>query len=132
MRAASEILRGLEDYPSSKVRAQSGLSGYLSFFSQLSKFAKVINRNKVERCKELIENLQRLKRNFDKQVPVSSAVIGTPQFTRKARYHLHYQKVFHKIIAWHRFGAPDWSVQEELFSIQTIPKLFEYYLLFLI
>lgn len=132
MRAASEILRGLEDYPSSKVRAQSGLSGYLSFFSQLSKFAKVINRNKVERCKELIENLQRLKRNFDKQVPVSSAVIGTPQFTRKARYHLHYQKVFHKIIAWHRFGAPDWSVQEELFSIQSIPKLFEYYLLFLI
>lgn len=132
MRAASEILRGLEDYPSSKIRSQSGISGYLSFFSQLSKFAKAINKNKIERCKELIANLQRLKRTFDERVPVSNTIIGTPQFTRKARYNLHYQKVFHKIIAWHRYGAPDWSVQEELFSIQSIPKLFEYYLLFLI
>ncbi len=132
MRAASEILRGLEEYPSSKVRVQSDISGYISFFSQLSKFAKVVNKNKVARCKELIINLQRLKRTFDERVPVSNTVIGTPQFTRKARYNLHYQKVFHKIIAWHRYGAPDWSVQEELFSIQSIPKLFEYYLLFLI
>ncbi|WCH23254.1 DUF2357 domain-containing protein [Aeromonas salmonicida] len=132
MRAASDVLRGLEDYPSSKIRAPSSISGYLSFFTQLSKFAKSINKNKVARCKDLITNLQRLKRTFDERVPVSCAVIGTPQFTRKARYNLHYQKIFHKIIAWHRFGAPDWSMQEELFSIQSIPKLFEYYLLFLI
>lgn len=132
MRAASEILRGLEEYPSSKVRLKSDISGYISFFAQLNKFAKVVNKNKVARCKELIINLQRLKRTFDERVPVSNTVIGTPQFTRKARYNLHYQKVFHKIIAWHRYGAPDWSVQEELFSIQSIPKLFEYYLLFLI
>lgn len=132
MRAASEILSRLEDYPSSRIREQSSISGYISFFAQLSKFAKVVNKNKVSRCKELIINLQRLKRNFDERVPVTNIVIGTPQFTRKARYNLHYQKVFHKIIAWHRFGAPDWSVQEELFSIQSIPKLFEYYLLFLI
>jgi hypothetical protein len=132
MRAASEIMRCLEDYPSSKTRMQPNISGYLSFFTQLSKFAKSINKNKVSRCRELIINLQQLKRTFDERVPVASAVIGTPQFTRKARYNLHYQKIFHKIIAWHRFGAPDWSVQEELFSIQSIPKLFEYYLLFLI
>ncbi|WP_061796138.1 DUF2357 domain-containing protein [Serratia ficaria] len=132
MRAASEILRGLEEYPSSKIREHSGISGYISFFAQLSKFAKAVNKNKVARCKELIVNLQRLKRTFDERVPVSNIVIGTPQFTRKARYNLHYQKVFHKVIAWHRFGSPDWSVQEELFSIQSIPKLFEYYLLFLI
>jgi hypothetical protein len=104
----------------------------LSFFSQLSRFAKIINKNKVSRCKDLISTLQRLKRTFDDRVPVSDTVIGTPQFTRKARYNLHYQKIFHKVIAWHRFGSPDWSVQEELFSIQSIPKLFEYYLLFLI
>ncbi|EGX6959744.1 DUF2357 domain-containing protein [Aeromonas hydrophila] len=132
MRAASDIMRGLEDYPSSKIRAQSSISGYLSFFTQLNKFAKAINKNKVARCKELILHLQRLKRTFDERVPVSCPVIGTPKFTRKARYNLHYQKIFHKIIAWHRFGAPDWSVQEELFSIKSIPKLFEYYLLFLI
>lgn len=132
MRAASELLRGLEDYPSTKIREHSDISGYISFFAQLSKFAKAINKNKVSRCKELIVNLKRLKHTFDERVPVSNIVIGTPQFTRKARYNLHYQKVFHKIIAWHRFGAPDWSVQEELFSIQSIPKLFEYYILFLI
>ena len=132
MRAASEILSGLEEYPSSKVRENLSTSGYISFFAQLSKFARAINKNKVSRCKELIAHLQRLKRTFDERVPVSKIVIGTPQFTRKARYNLHYQKVFHKIIAWHRFGAPDWSIQEELFSIQSIPKLFEYYLLFLI
>lgn len=131
MRAASELLRRLEDYPSSKVRPQQNLSGYLSFFSQLSRFAKTINRNKVERCRGLISTLQRLKRVFDERVPVVNPIMGTPHFTRKARYNLHYQKVFHKIIAWHRFGSPDWSVQEELFSIQSIPKLFEYYLLFL-
>ncbi|HIE0659587.1 TPA: DUF2357 domain-containing protein [Providencia rettgeri] len=132
MRAATDILIGLEEYPSSRIQIQSSTSGYISFFSQLNRFAKIINKNKVIRCKELIVNLQRLKRTFDERVPVSKAVIGTPQFTRKARYNLHYQKIFHKIIAWHRFGAPDWSVQEELFSIQSIPKLFEYYLLFLI
>lgn len=132
MRSASEILRGLEEYPSSRVSAYSETNGYISFFSQLSRFAREINKNKVSKCKELIVTLQRLKRTFDKRVPVTSIVIGTPLFTRKARYNLHYQKVFHKIIAWHRFGSPDWSVQEELFSIQSIPKLFEYYLLFLI
>ncbi|QBX42228.1 DUF2357 domain-containing protein [Pseudomonas fluorescens] len=132
MRAASELLRRLEDYPASKIRTQQDLSGYLSFFSQLSKYAKIINRKKAERCRELIEALQGLKRKFDDKVPVTTPIIGTPQFTRKARYNLHYQKIFHKIIAWHRFGSPDWSVQEELFSIQSIPKLFEYYLLFLV
>lgn len=131
MRAAAELLRRLEEYPSSKVRPHQDLSGYLSFFTQLSKFAKAINRNKVERCKMLIGTLQKLKRAFDERVPVVNPVLGTPQFTRKARYNLHYQRVFHKIISWHRFGSPDWSIQEELFSIQSIPKLFEYYLLFL-
>ncbi|GAB3371831.1 DUF2357 domain-containing protein [Azotobacter armeniacus] len=132
MRATSELLQRLEDYPSSKIRPQQDLSGYLSFFSQLSRFAKTINRNKVERCRELLSTLQRLKRICNEQIPVVNPVIGTPQFTRKARYNLHYQKIFHKVIAWHRFGSPDWSVQEELFSIQSIPKLFEYYLLFLV
>jgi hypothetical protein len=131
MRASAELLRRLEDYPSSKIRSQHGLSGYLSFFSQLSRFAKAINKNKVERCRELIYTLQKLKRIFDERVPVVNPILGTPHFTRKARYNLHYQKIFHKIIAWHRFGSPDWSTQEELFSIQSIPKLFEYYLLFL-
>lgn len=39
---------------------------------------------------------------------------------------------FQKIVDWYRFGKPDWSVQEELLSIQSIPKLFEYYSLFYI
>jgi hypothetical protein len=132
MRAASELLRKLEDHPTSKIKAEQDLSGYISFFSQLSRFAKIINRNKAEKCRELLSTLQRLKQVFDEKIPVTNSITGTPQFTRKARHKLHYQKIFHKVIAWHRYGSPDWSVQEELFSIQSIPKLFEYYLLFLV
>lgn len=50
----------------------------------------------------------------------------------KAKKDSLYLSVFKKIVDWYRFGSPDWSVQEELLSIQSIPKLFEYYSLFYI
>lgn len=129
LRAASEILARLELPAAGRVSTRE--EGYVSFFTQMVKFSKIINQTKVDRCKKIITGLHRTKRVLESRLHVSMPVVGTPQFTRKARYNIHYQRIYHKIISWHRFGAPDWSVQEELFSIQSVPKLFEYYVLFL-
>jgi len=129
LRAASDILTRLE-LPIN-ARTLNRETGYVSFFTQMARFSKLINQTKVDRCKKLVTRLHTIKRSLEDRLPVSVKVIGTPQFTRKARYNIHYQRIYHKIISWHRFGAPDWSVQEELFSIQSVPKLFEYYVLFL-
>lgn len=60
-------------------------------------------------------------------MPAKKHIIGVPTFTMKAKKDPLYLSVFKKIVDWYRFGKPDWSVQEELLSIQSIPKLFEYY-----
>lgn len=131
IRAATDILSGLETKPSSS-RPQVEVSGYSSFFSQINRFIKSINSTKIERCRTLLQSLHKLRHKLIQDLPVTAVAIGRPLFTQKARFHINYQRVFNRIISWHRFGAPDWSAQEELFSIQSIPKLFEYYVLFLI
>lgn len=129
IRAVSEMLSGLEVPEILPPDPQK--EGYVSLFSQLTNFSKKINKTKTARLKNLINELQHIKITLEQRLPVSRKIIGTPKFTKKARYNIHYQRIYHKIISWHRFGAPDWSVQEELFSIQSVPKLFEYYVLFL-
>jgi len=129
--SAKSIRQKLGEVPLD-VRMQSGISGYMSFFSQIKKFSAAINKAKIERCERIILSLESLMVTLRRRLPVRGVYMGVPHFTQKAKQHDHYRKIFHKMIIWHNFGAPDWSAQEELFSIKNIPKLFEYYLLFLI
>lgn len=129
--AAKDILRGLSQ-PPIETRPHVTVDGYLSFFSQIKKFLSTINTSKIERCERLVKKFESFAERLRRKLPVKSSFKGVPQFTQKTKQNIYYQKIFHRMIAWHRFGAPDWSLQEELFSIKDIPKLFEYYLLFLI
>ncbi|WP_194150479.1 DUF2357 domain-containing protein [Ewingella americana] len=106
--------------------------GYSSFFSQINKFHRNINLKKVEKCKEILSNLSYLRKKIDTNMYVSKKITGIPSFTMKAKHNPSYLIIFNKIANWHRFGKPDWSIEDELFSIKSIPKLFEYYTLFYI
>ncbi|UUP58020.1 DUF2357 domain-containing protein [Escherichia coli] len=132
IQTTSTLLSGFES-PERKVYKVNGTpSGYVSFFSQIQKFQKSINERKILKCKSILVNLHSIKRLMTEKIPSKKNIVGIPTFTMKAKKDSLYLSVFKKIVDWYRFGSPDWSVQEELLSIQSIPKLFEYYSLFYI
>lgn len=103
--------------------------GYVSFFSQVRKFAVAINANKIITCDLMLKELHGLRAWFESKVSVSKLYMGVPYFTQKAKRNFLYHQVFSRFISWHRYGNPDWGVQDELNSIKDIPRLFEYYVL---
>lgn len=131
IRVSTELIAGFE-VPSSGRGHDHQSIGYTSFFSQISRFTKELNKKKISRLKALRARLSNLRQSAQLLIPVTRAISGTPVFTPKARDNISYRRLFSKIIAWHNLGAPDWSAQEELHSIQSMPKLFEIYVLFLL
>lgn len=107
----------------------AGFTGYVSLFTQINKFSTIINKKKIETCARLMREISQIYAQLRKAIPVSKPCTDTPRFTQKSKSNILYRQIFSRSIAWRRYGAPDWSFQEELFSIQSIPKLFEYYLL---
>lgn len=130
--AAREIRARLVEAGSARPGQTAALDGYVSFFTQIGRFSATINANKIQRCEEILSELIRLREWLIRVVPVSREEAGKPAFTQKARHTLLYQQVFRKVLLWHSYGEPDWSVQDELTSIKSIDKLFEYYVLSLI
>ena len=118
----------------SKVQSQpiGDFEGYVSFFSQINRLSVAINQNKIDKCSRFIIDLNNMRAWLKQKLPVKRLCLGMPLFTQKAKYNLLYQRVFERMISWHRYGAPDWGFQDELNSIKDIPRLFEYYLLCLI
>ncbi|MFH4347355.1 hypothetical protein WAJ13_23140, partial [Acinetobacter baumannii] len=57
---------------------------------------------------------------------VKKLYTGEPYFTHKAKQNRYYQKIFLLMSEWMRFGKPDWSLQNEVNSIQDLSKLFEF------
>jgi hypothetical protein len=106
--------------------------GYSSFFSQISKYSGIINRNKIDKCESLDSRLSTILARLRKYLPVSHYAFGIPRITPKAKVNSYYREVFFKMIELLRFGKPDWSATDELLSITSISKLFEYYCLFLV
>jgi len=132
IQSTSNLLSGFES-PGKKAHKTNGTPlGYISFFSQIQKFQKSINQRKALKCRSILTSLHALKRILSERIPSKKTISGIPTFTMKAKKDPLYLSAFKKIVEWHRFGTPDWSVQEELLSIQSIPKLFEYYSLFYI
>ncbi|WP_368266073.1 DUF2357 domain-containing protein [Dickeya chrysanthemi] len=104
--------------------------GYVSFYSQIKRFQRKINERKIIKCNDILLLLNVMQNKLQKFIPVKRKVVGIPSLTMKAKYNRAYLAIFNKIISWYRFGSPDWSKQDELLSIKSIPKLFEYYCLF--
>lgn len=132
IQTTSILLSGFES-PDKKISKVNGTPlGYVSFFSQIQKFQRSINERKILKCKAILASLHSIKKIMTEKIPSKKIIVGIPTFTMKAKKDPLYLSVFKKIVDWYRFGSPDWSVQEELLSIQSIPKLFEYYSLFYI
>ncbi|NDL00354.1 DUF2357 domain-containing protein [Photorhabdus bodei] len=127
--AVSGLLAGFET-PTQYQEKNNTYSEYVSFYNQIRKFQRKINHNKIKKCKEMLIYLNHIKRKLNKRIPVKRQLTGIPTLTMKVKNHKTYLSIFNKIISWYRFGSPDWSTQEELLSLKSIPKLFEYYSLF--
>ncbi|WP_196245034.1 DUF2357 domain-containing protein [Xenorhabdus bovienii] len=127
--AVSNLLAGFDT--SEKPNENNFVYGeYISFYNQIRKFQKRINHNKIKKCREILILLNNINGKINKMIPVKRQITGIPALTMKVKHNKAYLAIFKKIINWHRFGSPDWSTQEELLSIKSIPKLFEYYTLF--
>lgn len=127
--AVSGLLAGY-DTESSLNETRVIKEGYVSFFNQVKIFQRKINDRKIIKCNEILFLLNSVQNKIMKHIPVKRKVVGIPSLTMKAKYNRSYLAIFNKIISWYRFGSPDWSKQDELLSIKSIPKLFEYYCLF--
>lgn len=132
IQTTSLLLSGFESPDRKNIKVNGTPQGYISFFSQIQKFQRSINERKILKCKSILANLHSTKRMMADKIPSKKIVVGIPTFTMKAKKDPLYLSIFKKIVDWYRFGSPDWSVQDELLSIQSIPKLFEYYTLFYI
>lgn len=130
IQTTSLLLSGFRNPEKNAHKVNGSPMGYVSFFSQIQKFQKSINARKVLKCNAILSSLHSLKKIMADYIPSKKYISGIPIFTMKAKKDPLYLSVFKKIVDWYRFGKPDWSVQEELLSIQSIPKLFEYYSLF--
>lgn len=130
--ATSAIIANFEHPRNTQSNFENNVDGYSSFFSQIKKYHQKLNVNKINKCKEILLQLSLIRKKIDSRVSVTKKVTGIPIFTMKAKHNPNYLIIFNKIASWHRYGKPDWSMQEELFSIKSIPKLFEYYILFYI
>ncbi|MNG93903.1 hypothetical protein D3C72_753950 [compost metagenome] len=130
--SASSILNGFTLSKPQPSKINSSIEGYSSLFTQIKKFQKEINAKNISRCRDIIETLSAMKFEITRRIPTKKIETGIPTFTMKAKNKPHYLSLYNKIVMWHRYGKPDWSMQEELLSIKNIPKLFEYYLLFYI
>ncbi|SXF79216.1 DUF2357 domain-containing protein [Klebsiella variicola] len=127
--SVSALLAGYDtDIPYKEMKPVS--NGYVSFYSQIKKFQRKINEKKIIKCNDILLLLNALQNKLHKFIPVKRKITGIPSLTMKAKYNRAYFAIFNKIISWYRFGSPDWSKQDELLSIKSIPKLFEYYCLF--
>lgn len=104
------------------------LQGYESLFNKINQFNLLLNQPCIDRCNDYIRRLAKIKHILETHVKVSSIYVIEPYFTHKAKQNLTYQKVFLMMIEWLRFGNPDWSLQNELNSLQDLSKLFEFYL----
>ena len=126
IKATDDILRRLGEVKVKKTDIV--IQGYESLFNKLNQFSIRLNQPCIERCNDFNRRLRTLKRMLQARLKVKSLYTSEPYFTHKAKQNLNYQKIFLMMIEWMRFGSPDWSLQNELNSIQDLSKLFEFYL----
>ncbi|MGC3932227.1 hypothetical protein [Pseudomonas atacamensis] len=128
--AVKNILSSMRD--TKMVNPKDTPVGYSSFFNQINKYSAIINRNKIDKCESLDARLATILARLRKYLPVVRHSLGIPCLTPKAKVNHSYREIFFKMIELLRFGRPDWSAKDELLSIKSISKLFEYYCLFLV
>ncbi|HAV5391115.1 TPA: hypothetical protein JI093_06305 [Acinetobacter baumannii] len=104
------------------------VEGYESLFNKLAEFNLRLNQPFIERCSIFVQRIAFLKSIIEKRLKVKKYFLNEPYFTHKVKQNPTYQLLFKKMIEWMRFGTPDWSLQNELNSIQDLSKLFEFYL----
>ncbi|MGF1707212.1 hypothetical protein [Enterovibrio baiacu] len=101
--------------------------GYVSFFSQITKFKTNLFDSQIKRCDQAIQSLKRLKRELDSRLPVERSYLSRPMITPKAQANHSYRAIFIEYIDWIERRKPDWSVYKNLMAITSIDKLFELY-----
>lgn len=128
--AVRSILSSIRD--AKMVNPKETPKGYSSFFDQINKYSAIINRNKIDKCESLDARLATILARLRKYLPVARHSLAVPSLTPKAKVNHYYREIFFKMIELLRFGRPNWSATDELLSITSISKLFEYYCLFLV
>lgn len=101
--------------------------GYLSFFDQINKFRRQLLGKQISRSKILLNSATKLKFHLETHIPVNKILTQRPMLTPKAASNTAYRPIFVEFINWFEKSSPDWSVYENLFSIKSIPILFESY-----
>lgn len=126
-----EITKQLNSYeillPNKSIDYGVKSEGYLSFFDQVNKFRRRLLSNQLSRCKTLLNSARKLKFHLVKYLPVNKTLIQRPMLTPKAASNIAYRTIFKEFINWLEKSSPDWTVYEDLFSIKSIPILFESY-----
>ena len=123
--ATNDILKKMGEI---KVKRNSDILGYESLFNKLNQFNARLNQPCIDRCVVYIRQFNKIKRILADRIKVKKIITSEPFFTHKAKQNLTYHQIFLMMIEWSRFGTPDWSLQNELNSIQDLSKLFEFYL----
>ncbi|GAW87544.1 conserved hypothetical protein [Bathymodiolus platifrons methanotrophic gill symbiont] len=101
--------------------------GFRSFYSVMGRRLSKANGVEILQLIECKKRISHLIYFFNKYIPVSFPSKGLPVLTQKAKANRFYTTIFRSMVEWYQFNKIDWRGQEMLFSIKSIPKLFEYY-----
>ena len=116
---------------SQRYKQRYNIDGYFSLFHKINNFQSEINKNVINKCMFLKNEINKISFYLNKNLLVTKSITNTPYFTLKAKNNRYYHTIFQKMIELKKLGNPDWTVHDELNSIRDIPKLFEYYTLLL-
>lgn len=126
LNSTKNILNRLKEVKVTK--STISVQGYESLFNKINQFNLRLNQPCIDRCNEYIRHLTKIKFVLETHIKVSTIYVREPYFTHKAKQNITYKQIFLRMIEWLRFGNPDWSLQNELNSLQDLSKLFEFYL----
>lgn len=104
--------------------------GYISFFTKLSKFKKILLKGQSKKINNILLTIRLIQSQLERYLPVSKINSSRPIVTPKVHNNHVYRALFFEIIKWHEDRTIDWSVHDKLFSIQSAPELFEIYCYF--
>lgn len=105
-------------------------TGYTSFFERINKFKSLLISTEINTITESIHSLRTIQVLLDKHIPVTKKITQRPIFTPKVKVNYIYRNIFIEIIKWIEKKSIDWSAYDYLFSINSLPYLFETYCYF--
>lgn len=108
---------------------QNDETGYISYYDYINQYNHNILNTYFNKIIKIRNSFINFKRKVEKIIPVQRSIRNIPNLTQKIKGNYTYLNIFQLMIEWYKLGAVNWKLNDYLFALQNIAKLFEIYTL---